>query len=77
MNLNTAAVLCSGWRRESEHAEVSIAVWKMTLPLRREQFLDKERDIKGLESNAHVPNNGLAQAQPMGGKDFITFDQKG
>ena len=54
-----------------------MAAWKMTLPLRREQFLDKERDIKGLESNAHVPNSGLAQAQPMGGKDFITFNQKG
>ena len=24
-----------------------------------------------------VSSSGLAQAQPMGGKDFITFDQKG
>ena len=54
LNTNTTVVLCSGWRRENEHTKVSIAAWKVTLPLCREQSLDKEMDIKGLESNAHV-----------------------
>ena len=33
-------------------------------------------DIKGIESNARVLNSGLTQSQPMGGKDFITSDQR-
>ena len=62
LNPNTAAVLCSGWRREKEHAEVSIAAWKVILPLLGEQSLDKEKDIRDLGSNACVPNSGPAQA---------------
>ena len=30
----------------------------------------------GIESNAHVPNNGPAHVQLMEGKDFITSDQR-
>ena len=62
LNPNTANILCSGWRRENDHVKVSIVEWKVTLPLHGGQSLDKERDIKGLESNAHVPNSSPAQA---------------
>ena len=51
----TAAVLCSGWRRESKHAKVKIAAWRVTLPLHGEKLLDKERDLKGIKSDARVP----------------------
>ena len=63
--------------KENKHAKVRVAAWKVTLPLRGEQSLDKERDIRGIENNACVSNNGPAQAHPMGGKDFITSDQRG
>ena len=46
------------------------------MPLCGKQSLDKERDIRGIESNAHVPNNGLTQVQLMEGKDFITSGQR-
>ena len=52
-------------------------MWKVTLPLREEQSLDKERDIGGSKSDAHVLNSGLAQAQPIKGKDFIAYNHKG
>ena len=54
LNPNTAAILCSGWRKESNHVEVKVAAWIMTLPLCGEQSLDKERDIKGINSDARV-----------------------
>ena len=60
MNSNIAAILCSGWRRKNEHAEVSIATSKVALPLRGEKSLEKERDIRGLESDARVSNSGPA-----------------
>ena len=44
--------------------------------LRGEQSLDKERDIRGIENDAHAPNSSPAQAQPMKEKDFITSDQR-
>ena len=34
-------------------------------------------EIKGLKSDACVHYSGLTQAQPMGGNDFITSDQRG
>ena len=41
-----------------------------------EQSLDKERDIRGTKSDAHVLNNGPAQAQLINGY-FITSDHRG
>ena len=65
LNPNTVVVLYSGWRRESKHAEVKVKAWKVTLPLRGEQSLDKERDIEGIKNDARVLNSGIAQAQPI------------
>lgn len=39
--------------------------------------MDKERDIRGIESDVRVPNSGLAQTQLMKWEDFITSDQRG
>ena len=44
------------------------------MPLCGEQSLDKERDIKGIESDAHVLDSGLALAQPIKRRDLIAFD---
>jgi len=46
--------------KENKHAKVRVAAWKVTLPLRGEQSLDKERDIRGIEGDAHVLNNDPA-----------------
>ena len=48
----------------------------MTLSLCGEQNLDKERDITSIKSDAHVLNSGLAQAQPIKGRDFIDSDHR-
>ena len=49
------------------HAKVRAMAWRVTLPLRGEQSLDKERDIRGARSDTHFLNSGPAQAQPIRG----------
>jgi len=49
----------------------------VTLPLRGEQSLDKERDIGGIKNDACVLNSGPAQAQPTKVRDFIASDHRG
>ena len=39
----------------------------MALPLREEQTLDKERDIRGARSDALVLNSGPTQNHPIKG----------
>ena len=67
LNPNTVAILCSGWRRENEHAKVRVVVLGVTLPLCGKQSLDKERDIRGTNSDACVLNSGPAQAELIKG----------
>ena len=76
LNPNTVVVLCNGWRRESANAKVRVVAQRVTLPLRGEQSLDKERDTRGTKSDARVLDNGPTQAQPIKGY-FIASDHKG
>ena len=55
------------WLEEREHANDKVVEWRVAFLLRREQTLDKERDIRDNRSDTCVLNSGPTQTQPIKG----------